>query len=217
MAIPYRRGLWPAFWTFTSGAGQNACEIDIFEMYGCKGSNHIETNIHRVYDYAAPYDTATMYLQEDDLNNFSYTDWHIYAIEWDPNKIIWYVDNTPIRLMYNHGITGNVKLILNVAAQETKKCALPTGLPINDSMFVDYIRTYRLKCDNQTVVTEIPDFSLYEYSVKKSITLGSGTTIPLSSDISLRATDFIELLPDFEVPAGCELYLDVSPCSNTVP
>jgi len=77
---------------------------------------------------------------------------------------------------------------------------------------VDYVKVYGLKCDKHTIINEIPDFSAYDYKVKKSITLGSGTTIPAGTDISLRANDYIELLSGFEVPAGGQLYLDVSPC-----
>jgi hypothetical protein len=53
-------------------------------------------------------------------------------------------------------------------------------------------------------------------AVQKSITLSGATTIPAGSNISLRATDFIELKAGFEVPTGRELYLDVTPCLLTI-
>ena len=79
-------------------------------------------------------------------------------------------------------------------------------------MYVDYVKVYQLKCDKNTVVTKIPNFNTYNYAVKKSISLSGATIIPKSSNISLRATDFIELKPGFETPLGTEMYLDVSPC-----
>ena len=61
-------------------------------------------------------------------------------------------------------------------------------------------------------MNEIPNFGTYHYAVKKSISLTNATTIPAGSNITLRANDFIELKPGFEVGIGRSLYLDVSPC-----
>jgi len=38
----------------------------------------------------------------------------------------------------------------------------------------------------------------------------------VGNNITLRATDFIELKPGFEVQTGRELYLDVTPCDNSL-
>jgi hypothetical protein len=78
-------------------------------------------------------------------------------------------------------------------------------------MRVDWVRVHQLKCDKYTVINEIPNFNTYNHAVKKSITLSGATTIPANSNISLRATDFIELKAGFEVPTGRELYLDGCP------
>ena len=217
--VPYHEGLWPAFWTLIKQGlhleepDHTASEIDIFEMYANKGTNHLETNLHHAYDYT---ESNTAYLQEHDLNNFSYTDWHKYAIEWDPVKIIWYVDDTPIRTTYNHGILDPVRLIMNIAVAKGKGLQPETSPYFEEKMLVDYVKVYGLKCDKHTTINEIPDFSAYDYKVKKSITLGSGTTIPTGTDISLRANNFIELRPGFEVPSDGRLYLDVSPCQGGI-
>lgn len=217
--VPYQEGLWPAFWTLIKQGlhleepDHTASEIDIFEMYANKGTNHLETNLHHAYDYT---ESNIAYLQEHDLNNFSYTDWHKYAIEWDPVKIIWYVDDTPIRTTYNHGILDPVRLIMNIAVAKGKGLQPETSPYFEEKMLVDYVKVYGLKCDKHTTINEIPDFSSYDYKVKKSITLGSGTTIPTGTDISLRANNFIELRPGFEVPSDGRLYLDVSPCQGGI-
>ncbi len=218
--VPHYDGLWPAFWTLIKQGlhhedpGHSVSEIDIFEIYAHKAHsnlfNHMETNLHHVYNPST--EPPTAYLQEHDLKNFNYTDWHKYAIEWDPVKIIWYVDDTPIRTTYNHGIMDSVRLIMNVAIVSDGQYWPETTPYFARHMLVDYVKVYGLKCDKHTIINEIPDFSAYDYKVKKSITLGSGTTIPAGTDISLRANDYIELLSGFEVPAGGQLYLDVSPC-----
>lgn len=212
MKIPHRNGFWPAFWTYRLGELPNAGEIDIFEMYGCKGENHIETNIH--HSYSGNVESRVQYLQKIDIEGFSYTDWHKYAIEWDSKKIIWYVDDIPIRITYNHNMLDSVSLIINLALLNTKKCNTTIFSNFEDYMLIDYIKTYTLKCDNQSVIFDIADFNTFDFSVKKSITLSGNTIIPTSSYISLRATDYIELQPGFEVPVDGNLYLDVCQCNE---
>jgi hypothetical protein len=84
-------------------------------------------------------------------------------------------------------------------------------------MYVNQINAYELKsdCDNNTALNEILDFEAYDYKVKKSITMSNATTIPQGNNISLRASDFIELKAGFEVPLGAELYLDINPCDGS--
>ena len=216
MKIPHRRGFWPAFWTYRKNGGfQTVGEIDIFEIYGCKIKRSLlETNIHSFYDqnYNDGQDSSTLYLVRHDLKNFDYTEWHTYAIEWDRNRIIWYVDRQPIRIMRNHGIIDTVHLILNLATQQRSGCRVRQYPPLVDYMYVDYVRTYSLRCDAETVVWDIPNFSTYDYKVKKSITLSGNTSIPEAGEVSLRATQYIELRPGFEVPEEGTLFLDVCPC-----
>ena len=206
----YGYGLWPSFWTFigdgVSGAS-NVAEIDIFEMLGKLPSNTITTNTHRFYS------NDVDHYQETVLTNFTYTDWHTYSIEWDANKIIWYVDGKIIRTLTNHNIIDPIRIILGNGID--KDHLPPTSPSFTEYMYVDYIKVYQLKCDKYTVVNEISNFNTYNYAVKKSITLSGATTIPKNSNIFLRATDFIELKPGFEVPLNAELYLDINPCDNT--
>ena len=155
MKIPHKRGFWPAFWTFRkNGDYQNAGEIDIFEIYGCKSDNHIETNVHLYYDKDGIHDTATMNLMKHDLKNFSYTDWHTYAIEWDRNRIIWYVDQQPIRTMFNHGIVDTVHIILNLATKNNFSCHVRKFPRLEDFMYVDYVRTYTRRNEDDTLIQD---------------------------------------------------------------
>lgn len=107
--VPYGKGLWPAFWTFlgegvTNG---NEAEVDIFEILGdLYGYDYLDdlpasyvmtTNLHIQY----PSDDFSAIIMQT-----PYTDWHKYAIEWSPSKIIWYIDDYPVRLIANHGVVG---------------------------------------------------------------------------------------------------------------
>jgi len=217
--VPRKNGLHSSFWTFINETAppHNAAEIDIFEISGGDPSNTITTNIHTCYKcpvpegiFCNPNCEFNYYHATHSLSNFDYTGWHTYGLEWDRNKIIWYIDGKPFRTTSNHGVIDNVNIIFNISVDKVKNP--PTSLI--EYMYVDYVKVYSLKCDgNKEAVNEIPNFNTYNYAVKKSITMSNATTIP-SGNIHLRATDFIELKPGFEVPLGKELFLDVSPCEE---
>jgi beta-glucanase (GH16 family) len=209
--FPYETG-WgfkPAFWTwrrYDKNLAKNEAEIDICEINPYDLSNIFETNIHTTYDYNEEYN------QKHPVSNSNYTGWHIYGVEWDPNRIIWYLDGKIIRVFDNHGITDPVRVILNLPI--AKNFTPPTSQSFQKYMYVDYVKVYGLKYDCRRTVVEIPSFSNYNYAVKKSISLSGATSIPSNSNICLRATDFIELKDGFEVPLGTEMYFDISPCED---
>ena len=213
--LPFKKGwgFFPAFWTvvfWNLSPHTNAAEIDIFEMFGGIYSypNKVNTCIHTCYGSGCNESHGISH----HLTNFNYTDWNTYAIEWNADRLIWYVNGNPIRALTSHKIVDPVRIILNLAVQSEKYLLPPTSPPFQEYMYVDYVKVYQLKCDKNTVVTNIPNFDTYYYAVKKSISLDGTTTIPAGRNITLRADKFIELLSGFEVQKGRELYLDVSPC-----
>lgn len=218
--LPYGYGFWPAFWTFVGAgiSGTNAAEIDIFEMLGSQPSTTAGTNIHK--NYSDPNDP--MPSDYFFVGSYAYS-WHTYAIEWSPSKIIWYVDGYPARLAPNHGIVDPVRIILNLAIEPG---ALPnSSTPFPSEMLVDYVRVYELKKDCNNFINSCNyDFSSYDNKLKNFIKIGEGgcsNSIPVGSDIILRASQFIEITGDFEVPIGASFYADAnqdcdisSNCSN---
>lgn len=222
--LPYGQGFWPAFWTFKGqGVTGNAAEIDIFEMTGHRPSTVMGTNLHMKYcckgcevdcsnGYMSPMcpdDDSSILCYGMDINIPSYTNWHTYAVEWSPSKIIWYIDGIMVRVSSNPGIHDPVKIILNLAI-------FPWSLPDNTTpfpskMYVDHLHVYELEYDNLIINSNSYDFTTYNNKVKKSISIGGGlTSINAGDDYTLRATDFIELNGDFNVPLGASLYLDVN-------
>jgi beta-glucanase (GH16 family) len=213
--LPYGHGFWPAFWTWNGRdfSYTNEGEIDIFEMLGHFPPNIMTTSLHTCY--GCPEESGNWYYQEIDIS-YSYTNWNLYAIEWTPTKFIWYVNGVAVRTSPNPGIVDPVRIILNLGINSDSGYQPNNTTPFPAKMEIDYVRIYKLKCDNNTVITQIPNFNTYNYAVKKSISLGSNTVIPSNSNIILRATDFIELRDGFELPLGSELYLDITPCENTI-
>src|ERR1043165_2413121 len=90
--LPLGRGLWPAFWllprTDKCGGWAASGEIDILEARGQQSNIVLGTlhygagwpnNTHTGKDYALP-------------NKGTIADFHVYALEWEPGEMRWYVD-----------------------------------------------------------------------------------------------------------------------------
>ncbi|HET7543392.1 MAG TPA: glycoside hydrolase family 16 protein [Polyangiaceae bacterium] len=92
MKIPQGQGLWPAFWMLGTDIATNpwpACgEIDIMENIG-KEPNIIHATIHGPGYSAGSGPTKQYTLSAPVASAF-----HVFAIEWEPNTIRWYVDDT---------------------------------------------------------------------------------------------------------------------------
>ena len=227
--IPHGFGFWPAFWTFI-GEGvtnpHNAAEIDIFEMLGNDPPTIMGTNLHLDYcncgesecgcayleDHMCPSADSSILCHQLDVEIPDYSSaYHIYAVEWNPSKIIWYVDGRMVRNSPNPGIVDPVRIIFNLAVTPWKLPDKTTPFP--SSMNIDYLKVYQMEPDTARIDSCHFDLQRYDWSVKKEIVIGGeGCTnlIPFNEDITIRATGGIEIRGDFSVPLGAQLYLDVN-------
>jgi len=228
--LPYGYGFWPAYWTFVGAGvtnGHNAAEIDIFEMNGDLPSTNMGTNLHMYYcdcenhscgcdflnDQMCPsYNSAILcYGLDVDIASYANT-YHTYAVEWNPSKIIWYVDGVIVRNFPNPGIIDPVRIILNLAITPWK---LPNSTtPFPSMMYIDYVRVYQLKDGTSNTINACSyNFSTYDNQVKQSIKIGGSgcaNSITSGSNITLRATDYIEINGEFTIPTGTTFYMDVN-------
>ena len=148
--IPYGQGMWPAFWMLGNNidkAGWPACgEIDIMENIG-KEPAIVHGTIHGPgYSGGAgigsPFSLASGRFADD---------YHLYAAEWEPNVIRFYVDSnlyatrTPADLpkgtkwVYDHPFF----LILNLAVGGDWPGAPDNATVFPQTMLVDYVRVYK--------------------------------------------------------------------------
>jgi beta-glucanase (GH16 family) len=176
--MTYRQGVGYAFWTFRGHKSQfvNAGEIDIFEMLSDLPSNTITTNVHTCYSDPKivellgydPNCIKPLLYGEHTYSNFSYTDWHTYAVEWDTHKITWYLDGKSFRTLENknldnHGnsIVDYVRIILGSGVNSKHLQPPYSTTPFEEYMYVDHVKVYQLKCDTYNIaVNEIPNFRL---------------------------------------------------------
>jgi beta-glucanase (GH16 family) len=145
---PFGPGIWPAFWMLGSdeetNTWPNCGEIDIMELRGQK-PNIINGTVH-----GPGYSGGASVTKEYGLPNDRFDkDFHIFAVEWSPNQIDFYVDDflyqriTPEKVKGKWVFDHPFYLILNVAVGGNY-VGFPTPLtPFPQSMYVDYVRVYQ--------------------------------------------------------------------------
>ncbi|MBU1097601.1 MAG: glycosyl hydrolase family 16 [Ignavibacteriae bacterium HGW-Ignavibacteriae-2] len=148
LKLPYGQGIWPAFWMLglnISEVGWPKCgEIDIMEMIGggdgrdnvTHGTLHWDDNGHK-------YQGGNKKISSGILAD----DFHVYAIQWDANKIEWFFDNEPF---YSMSITPasmsefhqHYFIILNLAVGGNWPGNPDMTTKWPQEMIVDYVRVY---------------------------------------------------------------------------
>jgi beta-glucanase (GH16 family) len=144
IAMPMGQGLWPAFWmlgTNIGSVGWPACgEIDIMEHVNNETLNH--GTIHWDAGGHASYSgTASV------ANPAAY---HVYAIEWTPQAIKWFVDGAQY---WEANIAGGINsteefgrsffILLNLAVGGDWPGSPDGSAVFPKQMLVDYVRVYR--------------------------------------------------------------------------
>jgi beta-glucanase (GH16 family) len=150
--VPFGQGIWPAFWLLGGDIQKTpwpACgEIDVMENIGREPAT-VHGTIHGPgysggKGIGAPFSIASGRFADD---------YHLYAVEWEPNEIRFYVDGnlyetrTPADLppgtkwVYDHPFF----IILNVAVGGTWPGNPDDTSSFPQQMFVDYVRVYKRK------------------------------------------------------------------------
>ena len=150
--LPNTQGIWPAFWLLPSrgvyGSGTAGGEIDIMEMIGSE-PNRVYGTLH----FGNPPERASNSYDLPDGSNYS-DDFHIFALEWEPDEIRWYVDGKPFHsatrwftstknASYPAPFDQNFYLIVNVAVGGTWPGSPDETSVFPQTMYVDYVRVYQ--------------------------------------------------------------------------
>ena len=150
--VPRGSGLWPAFWMLGTDLDRvgwpQAGEIDVMEHVG-REPNEVFGTLH-----GPGYSGAQSYGSTYDLGRPVADDFHVFAIEWRPDHVAWFVDgaryfqaspgdaflegkpwvfNHPFFLLLNLAVGGNL------AGPVGGETVFPQRL------LVDYVRLYQLR------------------------------------------------------------------------
>jgi len=145
--LPHGKGIWPAIWTLGDNRGKTpwpACgEIDIMEFVG-KQPGLVHGNAHFQVNGKHASDHKSLKVEKP------FDDFHIYAIEWYPDRIEFYFDKTHYHTFTldkaGKGAANPFRkpqyLLINLAIGGS------WGGPIDDSVLpqkylVDYVRVYQ--------------------------------------------------------------------------
>ncbi|MFZ0161278.1 MAG: glycoside hydrolase family 16 protein, partial [Kineosporiaceae bacterium] len=84
------KGLWPAFWLRPTAGGTG--ELDVLEAIGSDGSGSEHTKVHQTiwYDYSGTHKQQPTTVTVP--NGSPSAGYHVYATEWEPGEIRWYID-----------------------------------------------------------------------------------------------------------------------------
>jgi beta-glucanase (GH16 family) len=164
MKVPKGQGFWPAFWLLPQLPPASSPaelywppEIDIMEYKGQEIKNVYMTNIYSgVYPdpgsklngwYNPGYD-ASVYTGPDFSAGF-----HTFAVDWEPDVIIWYVDGTEQARTTSYLPPGNVSppdfkgdmhILLDLAVGGSfVNNLLPADSILPNSLDIDYVRVYK--------------------------------------------------------------------------
>lgn len=148
LKVPAGKGLWPAFWMLGSdfnGSNWPDCgEIDIMEYIG-KEPDLIFGTLH-----GPGYSGALGFTKWNRQPYNIADDFHIYAIEWQPDEIRWFYDGSHYHTVNRTDIGDRewvfdhpffIILNLAVGGQLPGPVGLDTEFPAQ--YFVDYVRVYQ--------------------------------------------------------------------------
>lgn len=148
--VPEGAGLWPAFWMLGTDIDQvkwpQTGEIDIMEFVG-RVPNEIFGTLH-----GPGYSGGQSYGKSYDLGEPVGNDYHVFAVEWQPDTITWTIDGIPYftanaddpflqskQWVFNHPFF----LLLNVAVGGNFGGAVGPDTIFPQAMSVDYVRLYQ--------------------------------------------------------------------------
>ena len=150
--LPNTQGIWPAFWLLPSrgvyGSGTAGGEIDIMEMIGSEPGRSYAT-LH----FGNPPEHSSDSYDLSAGTSFS-DDFHVFALEWEPDEIRWYVDDhlfhsatdwftSAKKAAFPAPFDQNFYLIINVAVGGTWPGKPDETSVFPQMMYVDYVRVYQ--------------------------------------------------------------------------
>lgn len=148
---PKTQAIWPAFWLLPTdqvyGGWPSSGEIDVFELIG-SAPDRAHGTIHYGPAPGAGHFMDGSYYDLPGADDYA-DGFHVYAIEWEPNEIRWYMDSVLYHSVSPWEISPadwpfdqNMHILLNVAVGGYWP-GYPNGsTQLPQTMTVEYVRVY---------------------------------------------------------------------------
>lgn len=128
------QGLWPAFWTLSS-LPKDPNEIDLIEQVG---HNPYRNQMSLHWGFGSAKRHSMTYTGPDYADEF-----HTYAVDWTPDRMVWYVDNIERFRASDHIPSAPMYLIANLAVGGRYPGPPDETTPETATYLIDYIRVYK--------------------------------------------------------------------------
>ncbi|SHH66231.1 family 16 glycosylhydrolase [Winogradskyella jejuensis] len=185
--LPFGQGTWPAIWTLGKNINEDgaywdnegfgstswpACgEIDIME-HGLHALNEVSVALHTPSSFGATINTETQLLA--DVAN----DFHVYSMNWSPDKIVFLIDDIPFysynpsdKNASNWPFTQDQYLLLNIAMGGVAG-SIDSSFT-ESSMTIDYVRVYQNSVLNTSVYDINTKFKVYPNPATSLVSVSS--------------------------------------------
>jgi beta-glucanase (GH16 family) len=148
--MPKGQGVWPAFWMLGSDidtAGwPTSGEIDIMETIGSQTDRNVGSLHGPGYSGSNPLN-GIYTMPSGTLD----TDFHVYAVEWEPTTIRFYVDDHLFETRSTSDVPAGSRwvfdhpffMLLNVAVGGNWPGSPDSSTVLPQTMLVDYVRVYK--------------------------------------------------------------------------
>lgn len=134
--VPRGKGYWPAFWLLPA-TKKWPPEIDVLEILDHEPNKVYMTN-HWIDDAGKHEANGGSWVGPDFSDDF-----HVYAVEWKPGEIIWYVDGVE-RFRSSKGVPDEpMYIVANLAVGGDWPGYPDATTPFPAYMDIDYIRVYK--------------------------------------------------------------------------
>ena len=134
--MPKALGIWEGFWLYPEKPRPEACEIDIFESL-TRWDDKISLAIHPKLKGVKSWGKGKVAVPG--LSD----DFHVYAVNWEPGKVTYYVDGKPVGEYLGKGVpSAPLYIIVSCRTGGWAGDAVDEGA-LPDDFEIDYVRVYR--------------------------------------------------------------------------
>ena len=215
--LPAGDALWPAFWLLHGYYNGQKPEIDIVEAKG-QAPNTTHHSYH-YYDYSLSDEGLISSAKEYTLPGAGISEFHTYGVQWDRERIVWYVDGVPVNEITGPHVSKQLSyVLLNLAVggdfvveygdgDEKISAAIPA------EMEIDWVRVWQFQAEPDAAKNEFlkkeaeSGVLLGDMSVEADPLASAGlyVTAPEASSTS-ALNDSVELTYSVEKTGIYELY-----------
>ena len=161
--MPAGQGLWPAFWMLPEdnlyGGWAASGEIDVMEFLG-----HDIGRVYGTLHFGGSFPSNTSSGGSYVVPGGNLTDdFHVYAVEWEPNEMRWYLDGQLYSVKNSWWSAGGpfpapfdqrFHLLLNLAVGGNWPGSPNASTPFPSTLEVDYVRVFQEGAPDPTAWTD---------------------------------------------------------------